>query len=329
MRFFLTACLSLITLPVLADINAVIDDHIIARNAIFAQTTATLLDAAQKDCTADSLKPAYHTAFDAWVAVSHIRFGPIEDNGHSLAVAFWPDKKGMILKTLYRMIKSNDAAVNNPAAFAEYSIAARGFFALEQMLFEPRFSEFERDSYSCTLTQAITADLARIAKHTHNAWVNGYAEVLRTAGAKGNNVFLTSNEGKQALYTNMLAGLEYIHSQRLGRPLGNFEKPRPKRAEARRSNRSLRNIVVSLEALQEMALMLADNQADETKEAFASTITFAKGLDAQVFSNLSTTSAKFKLASLQELVAVTHEAAMVEIGEHLGVAAGFNALDGD
>lgn len=329
MRIILTVCFSLLGLPVLADIDAVIDDHIIKRHTAFSQSTAALEFAATEDCTPAAVIPSYHTAFDAWVAVSHIRFGPIEDNGEGLAVAFWPDKKGKIPKTLTRMITSQDPVVLDAQAFANYSVAARGFFALEQMLFDPKFSDYAIGSYSCALTQAITTDLARIAAETGEGWVKGYASILRTAGEAGNDVFLTDKEGAQALYTNLLAGLEYIHSQRLGRPLGSFEKPRPKRAEARRSTRSLRNIIVSLESLQEMAEMLADGEAPETIEAFGATINYAKTLDDHVFENLNETSAKFKLGSLQELVAVVHEAAAAEIGAHLNVGAGFNALDGD
>ena len=329
MRIILTACFTLLGLPALADIDAVIDDHIIKHHTAFAQSTAALEFAAKEDCTPVAVIPAYHTAFDAWVAVSHIRFGPIEDQGEGLAVAFWPDKKGMIPKTLSRMISAQDPAVHDRKAFSEYSVAARGFFALEQMLFDPKFSDYDKDSYSCALTQAITVDLTRIAAQTREGWVKGYATTLRTAGEPGNLVFLTDKEGAQALYTNMLAGLEYIHSQRLGRPLGSFEKPRPKRAEAWRSLRSLRNIIVSLESLQEMAEMLADGEASETMEAFDATIGYARTLDDHVFENLNETSAKFQLGSLQELVAVVHEAAAAEIGSYLNVGAGFNALDGD
>jgi len=329
MRLILTACLTLLGLPALADIDAVIDDHIIKRHAAFAQSTAMLVEAAKQDCTPHGVIPAYHAAFDTWVAVSHIRFGPIEDNGEGLAVAFWPDKKGMIPKTLARMITAQDPVVNEATEFAQYSVAARGFFALEQMLFDETFSDYGKDSYACALTQAITSDLARIAQQTHDGWVNGYAETLRSAGAAGNAVFLTDKEGAQALFTNMLGGLEYIHVQRLGRPMGSFAKARPKRAEARRSQRSMRNIAVSLAALHEMAVLLADGQALETMEWFDATISYANSLDDTPFVTADQNSGRFILTSLQEMVSAIHEAAMAEIGAHLGVVAGFNALDGD
>lgn len=328
MRLILPTCLALLGLPAMADIDAVIDDHIIARHGTFAQYTTGLAQTAMQDCTPANVIPAYHAAFDAWVAVSHIRFGPIEDNGEGLAVAFWPDKKGKIPKALSLLIATQDPVVTDPAVFAKHTVAARGFFALEQMLFDAEFAGYDRGSYSCALTQAISTDLARIATQTANNWVD-YAVILRSAGQPENSIFLTDKEGAQALYTNLLAGLDYISDQRIARPLGGFDKPRPKRAEARRSLRSLRNIIVSLEALHEMAALLADGEAVETMAAFVATIKYAKDLDAHVFENLAQTSAKFQLGSLQELMAVTHEAAAAEIGIHLNVVAGFNALDGD
>lgn len=329
MRLILTACFSLLALPAMADIDRVIDEHIITRQAAFAESTAALVDAARLDCTPAGVIPAYHTAFDAWVGVSHIRFGPLASSGEMLAVAYWPDKKGHTPKALARLIRAEDPIVHDPDAFASYSVAGRGFFALERMLFDEAFFDYQLGSYSCALTQAIAGDLARIAAETHAGWTGSFATILRSAGAEGNEVFLTDKEGAQALFTNMLVGLEFIYTQRIGRPLGSFERPRPKWAEARRSGRSLHNIVVSLEALQEMAEILADDQAPETMEMFATTLRFAQDLDDQVFNNLDQTSAKFQLGSLREMVMVLHQVANAEIGTHMGVVAGFNALDGD
>lgn len=329
MRMILTTCLALLALPVQADIDAVINDHILTRHATFSQSATALADAAQTDCTPAGTIPAYHAAFDAWIGVSHIRFGPIEDGGEGLAIVFWPDKKGMIPRALSRLISAEDPVVNDAEKFAKYSIAVRGFFALEQLLFDPAFSQYEKSSYSCALSQAITLDMARIAIATHADWSGGFASTLRQAGMPGNKVFLTDKEGAQALFTSLLGGLEFIYRQRIGRPLGSFEKPRPKRAEARRSLRSVHNIVVSLDALQEMAAILADGEAPETMEAFGATLRYAKSLDDRVFENLHEISAKFQLSSLQEMIAIIHESVAAEIGSHLGVVAGFNALDGD
>ncbi|PIE14881.1 MAG: signal peptidase [Rhodobacterales bacterium] len=329
MRKALLFCLGLLAAPAVADIDTVIDDHILKNTAAFAQSAADLARTANKDCTPDGMKAAYHQAFDAWVRASHIRFGPIESNGEGLAIAYWPDKKGLIPKHLKRVINAKDPVVYDAKLFAGYSVATRGFFALEQLLFDDKFSDYTTDDYRCDLVKAISKDLARVSLQTHAGWVNGFAETLRNAGADGNEVFLTDKEGAQALFTNLLAGMEYIYAQRIARPLGKFERPKPRRAEAWRSNRSMRNIVVSLEALQEMTLMLADGQAWETVELFDSLLTYAKSLDDDIFQHLDENGANFKVQSLREMVANVHEAINAEVGAHLGVVAGFNALDGD
>ncbi len=326
-------CFGLLAAPAAADINAVIDDHIIANAAAFKHATAEMAVAAQMDCTPAGVKDAYHNAFDAWVRASHIRFGPVANNGEGMAIAFWPDKKGKIAKMIFRMIKHENPVVHDPVAFAKYSVAARGFFTLEQLLYVDKFSNYSADSYTCAFTRAITVDLARIADETHAGWVGGFDEILRTSGAEGNAVFLTEKEGPQALFTSLLGGLEYIHRQQLGRPLNKLEHRRPKRAEAWRSNRSLRNIVISLKSLQEMAGILAGNQAGnqawKTLESFKETIIYAKTLEDDVFSRIKEDSASFQIEYFLLLVDQTYDITNTELGAQMGVVAGFNALDGD
>ena len=329
MRYFLAAFAAFFALPAQADINQVIDAHIMTRHAAFTEQAAALVDATQQDCTPAGMIPAFHEAFDAWVAVNHIRFGPIEQNGESLAVSFWPDKKGKIPKTLRRLIAANDPVIYDPVAFSTYSVAARGFFSLEQLLYDEEFSRYDAQSYTCRFVQAIAADISRIASETELGWVEGYAAILRTAGEAGNEIYLSEDEGAQALLTSLLGGLEYIYAQRVARPLGTFDNPRPARAEARRSARSLRNIMVSLAALQEMARLLSDNTASTTEKAFTSVQAFGQAHDERIFTELETISARFKLETLGQLVQVVHESAGAEISAHLGVNAGFNALDGD
>ena len=79
-----------------------------------------LADAAHYDCAPDSpsLRTAYRDAFDAWICVSHLRFGPSEAGDRVFALALWPDTRGLIAQ-------SNPVA-GNAAAFAGVSIAARG-----------------------------------------------------------------------------------------------------------------------------------------------------------------------------------------------------------
>lgn len=70
-----TAPLQAQNAPVLKD---VIDNHILPGFAELDATASQLDDAAATTCdpTDATLRAAYHAAFDAWIAISHIRFAP-------------------------------------------------------------------------------------------------------------------------------------------------------------------------------------------------------------------------------------------------------------
>lgn len=315
--------------PAHAGVEEVIDAHILPGQARFSAATAALTDAADTNCTPGALRPAYHAAFDAWMGVSHLRLGPVEEDGRALAIAFWPDARGLVPRTLARLIAEADPVAGDPAGFAEVSVAGRGLFALERLLFDADFDGYGAGDYTCALTRAVTADLARMAREVEAGWQQSFADVLRMAGAPGNTVFLGDREGAQALFTTLVSGLEFTADQRLGRPLGSFDRPRPERAEARRSGRPLRNVTLSLAALRDMALRLADGDAPETTAAFNRALEAAAALDDPTLASVADPQGRLKVEILQQRVRAVRDAALAEIGPRLGVSAGFNAMDGD
>ena len=312
--------------PLRADVAAAIDQHILPGYAAFATATATLDAAAQQDCTAQTLHPAYHLAFDAWMGVAHLRLGPVEEDGRSLSIAFWPDPKNLGTKAQLAMIRDHDPAVNDPAAFAEVSVASRGFLALERLLYPA--SPLGDADYICPLIRATTADLARTAAAISTEWQSGFAATLLTAGSTGNARFLTEIEARQALYTALITGFEFVADQRVGRPLGTFDKPRPERAEARTSGRSLRDVDLSLIALQEFAKALAPT-TPATDAAFARVFAVAAKVQDPVFADVSDPQGWLRADILQQAIRATRDAAILEIGPALDVGIGFNAADGD
>lgn len=233
-----------------AIINRSIDDYILPGFARLSAATGELNDAALH-CGGDEprLQAAYHTAFDAWLGVSHIRLGPSEDNSAAFAIAFWPDPKGFTAKSLRTLISARDPIVADPQMFQEVSIASRGFFALERLLFQQEFKD-PADGYRCRLVAAITLDLKRLSNAIEAGWRNDYADLLR--GNRDTRPFTDDKEAVRALYSTMKTGAEFTMTARLDRPLGTNERPRPKRAEAWRSDRSDRNVMQSIVALTEM-----------------------------------------------------------------------------
>lgn len=314
---------ALLATPPRADVAEVVTQHILPGYAAFAQASTALDRTAAQTCDPATLIPAYHAAFDAWMAVQHIHLGPVEDEGRSLAIAFWPDPKGLGRKAQTALLQASPARLT-PAAFAEQSVAARGLTGLERLLYPT--APWPADT--CPLIRATAHDLARMAAAIHAGWTDSFADHLLTAGQADNTRYLTPSEARQALFTLLVSGLDHLHDQRLGRPLGSFDRPTPERAEARASGRSLRNVTLALTALRDLSVALTDS-APQTLAAFDRAIALAQDLDDPVLDGTATPAGRLKVEILQQAVAQARLSALSEIGPALGVGMGFNALDGD
>lgn len=324
----LAAALILAASPAFAGVEEAIDDHILPATAAFEAATEDLARTAQADCRAETLRSAYQDAFDAWMGISHLRLGPLEEGGRALAIGFWPDTRGMVQRTVAGLLADADPVVESPEAFAEVSVAGRGLFALERLLYDDAVSGYGADDYACALATAIARDLHRMAEDIDTEWREDFAATLRTAGKPGNDTFLTDKEAAQALYTALTTGLEFTKDQRLGRPMGTFDRPRPERAEARRAGRSLHNVELSLEALRDLARALATGPTPDTEAAFAAALELAAELD-PVLADVAQVQGRFEAEILQQRIEAIQHAVANEIGVTLGVSAGFNATDGD
>ncbi|MBY6158063.1 imelysin family protein [Pseudooceanicola nitratireducens] len=314
--------------PLSAGVPEAVQDHALPAVQSFAVQARALAVNAAADCTAAAVIPSYHNVFDAWLGLAHLGFGPLETDGRALTIAFWPDKRGMVASTVARLVADQDAAVSDAGEFAQVSIAGRGLFALERLLFDPDYAGYGRDDYSCRLVAAIAGDLDRMAGAIAADWSDEAAALL-SAGEEGNSRYLSEAEAAQRLYTALLAGLEFVADQRLGRPLGTFDRPRPERAEARRSDRSLRNVTLSIAALSDLAQALSTAPTPVTDQAFADALDEARALDDPIFDGVSDPSGRLRVEILQQRVQAIRTAVSAEIGAQLGVGTGFNSADGD
>jgi predicted lipoprotein len=313
----------LLASPALADFPEAVENHILPGYAAFAEASQVLSDQAAGNCTPEALHPAFNAAFDAWIGIQHIHFGPVEHLGRSLAIEYWPDPKGSGAKS-QRALLTGDPALLTPERFIEQSVAARGLSGLERLLYPT--SPLPADP--CLLIRATALDLATMAKETRDAWVSNYAKTVLTAGEAGNAVYLTRKEVRQEMFTQVIAGLEFLIDQRLARPLGTFDKPHPERAESIASGRSLRNVLLSLQALRAMVETLTPD-ASKTIAGFDRAIEQAEKLDDPTFAGVTTPQGRLRVEILQQSVTALRDAALAELGPELDVGIGFNAADGD
>ena len=214
--------------------------------------------------------------------------------------------------------------MDDPATWGEVSAAAQGFTALERLRYEPQTDS----DYACRLTQVVATGLADKSAAILAGWP-AFATLMTTAGTDDNTRFQSEDEASRALYTALSTGLEFLHDQRLGRPLGTFDRPRPRRAEARRSERSQRHIELALAALDDLATSMIDGDLTDTRSTFAKARELATSLDDPALAGVSDPIRRIRVEALQRTVRDIQNAVNTEIGKPLGITAGFNSLDGD
>lgn len=311
-------------------ISDVVSDHILSGFDTLAAQTQALALTAQTTCDPASkkLRDSFASAFDAWLSVSHLRFGPSEAGDRAFALAFWPDARGATPRALGALIADQDPIAEDVATYAQVSIAARGFYAMEFLLFDDGLSE--GSEYHCTLVQSVTGDMAATSIAIAQDWNTDYADRLLNPTPTG--TYRSDTEVLQELFKALSTGLQFTSEARLGRPLGTFDRPRPRRAEAWRAGRSARNTVLSLEALAELAEHLSANDPalrDRIAARFDKALGQLADLDDPVFAGVAQPQSRLKLEVVQQSVDAIRAAVRDELGPTLGVAAGFNSLDGD
>jgi predicted lipoprotein len=314
--------------PATADVASVITNNVLPDFATFDTVSAEMAASAIEDCSVENLRSHYNATFDAWMAVQHLRIGPTE-NG-ALNIAFWPDERGFTAKTLSAMIADTDPLINDAEGFAASSIAGRGLFALEMLLFDDRFQSYASDSYTCTYVQRVTADIAREAQAQATDWRDRYALIIQSQGDGETLPFVPEDDAFGVLYTQLISSLDFTTDSRIGRPLADFARPRPTRAEAWHSERSLRNIVLVVDTAYAQATELMGTPLPATSQAVTEFHEAADAITDPSFSDIADDSQSWlKLQILGQRVQAVKNAISNEIGAVRGISAGFNASDGD
>ncbi len=314
LRLAVLACLSAV--PAHADVAEAVGQVIVPATAALSARADELATAA-RGCDPAAMRPAFAAASEGWMRVQHLNLGPLAEAGRAQAMNYWPDPKDKGAAAQAALIAAAD-----PAALAALPAPARGLAALERLI----WADPPPAGYACDLLAATAADFAANAHAVAAGWREGLAPALIHPGAPG--PYLTEAEAKTALLTQISLGLDGLGDDRLGRPLGSFHRPRPDRAEAILSGRSLANIRAALAALRAEAAALVP-EAPLTMAAFDRAEKLAGDLNDPVFAGVADPSGRLKVEILQQAIHATRDAAMSEMSASLGVTLGFNAADGD
>lgn len=346
-RLVLALFLALLALPAAAQeidhaalARRALDEHIRPGYARLAEAARGLDAAARAACETPGpidlapVRAAYDATFDAWARIGHIRFGPGEENGTIFGIEFWPDTKGSTPRALAALIADENPAVDDPAAFAGQSVAARGLMAIDQLLFDPDATPPEGGTYTCRLLVAITTDLVATVDRMVARWDDPWAGILTTAGDAENPVYFTPDEATKALFSALNEGLQMDIDLRLGRPLGTWDKPQPRRAEAWRSGRSLPNVVASIEGMRAFvetvfAPAIGPDEARPVLNAFDAALAATGRVVAPIDVEVASPQGHIHVEAVQSALKKVQEEVASHVGPPLGVASGFNSMDGD
>ncbi|WP_172329560.1 imelysin family protein [Mangrovicoccus sp. HB161399] len=330
----LAACLAACPLWAAASPQDILDtavaDHIQPGFDALADRAGALATASDGTCDPadEHLRRAFNDAWDAWIRMSHLRFGPTELDNRAFSFGLWPDARGFIPKTLQGMISAEDPAVDDPEAFHDVSIAAHGFNALEFMLYDPDFAD--AGDYGCRLTRAIALDIAATARVIADDWHGDYAAEFAHPDADA--PYRTETEALGALFTSVTTGLQFTEEARLGRPMGEFDRPRPTRAEAWRSQRSVQHVKLSLDGTEDLALIMAmdfPEDAASVRTAYDRAFTTLDRLSDPALGEVADPMGRFRVETVQQRIGDVRADVMEHVGGPLGLAQGFNSQDGD
>jgi hypothetical protein len=179
----------------------------------------------------------------------------------------------------------------------------------------------------------MTADMATTVQAIREGWTGGHAEALQTAGAEGNALYPSEADALRTLFGAAATGLEFNAEARLGRPLGTIDRPRPERAEMRLSGRSLRNVAVSVTAIGDLALILAAPAGPDTLGDIAARLDRTQALIDRAgdpaLQGVADPQGRLRVEAIRSRIDELRGTLAQDVAPVLGVAAGFNALDGD
>ena len=334
--------------------EALVTGHIVPRYRTLAQATTTLEAAAVAHCAAPSpahlaaTRRAYHGAVDAWQAIQHVRFGPIDYLSRAQRFAFWPDPRNVVGRSIDEALAKRDVAALAPGGFLHAAVPLQGFPAIERLLFAgdapARLTAADEDGrFRCALMQAIAANLARMAAEIVHDWTEGpdaYARAVTDAGP-ASKIYREPKEATLDLIKSLHLTVELVADHKLARPLGaSIQAARPRLAESWRSERSLANVRLNLAAGEAMvatsggaadALVAAGDKplADLLRRGFAQTIATARAIPVGLEAAVAEKAHRPAVERLRKEAAAMKALIAQRLTASLDVPIGFNALDGD
>ena len=323
--------------------RAVIDRVVIPAYAAHARATRRLAPAIERHCMgtapadAAAIRAAFGEAMDGWQRAWPFSFGPVMRDAGRARIAFWPDRRGSSARQMRTVLRNRDEALLDANTLTGKSVAIKDLQALERLLFEA-----PRDAYTCRFAGRHRAPpVEAIAAEILDAWTRegGFRDAALSVG--GSDEYVDDAEVARDLMRSLTESIDVVIAQKLEPPLGeSAAKARPKRAESRRSGRSLHNVVMNLETMRAMveapggfadlvAAHGAGALADDLRKGFADAASQAASVHRPLREAVSEPEERAKLLDLLRSLRALRTLVTGPLSRATGILVGFNAQDGD
>lgn len=356
----LAACTTLPQAATLQSANhAIVKQHIIPSYQTLASASIALEKKSDALCASpnqqhlDETKRRFHQTMDAWMAVQHLRNGPVEILTRYHRFQLWPDKHNTGSKQLAKLLAAKDIDALEADRFARGSVAVQGLSALERLLFSKKitletFGTAAQPSYHCLLIKTIARNLSTMSTNLANEWNASPTPFHTLFVSSGHtlNKHITDKDLDMKMnvtaifYNNLTTEIQAIIDQKLERPMqANTNKAKPRYTESWRSQRSLRNIEINLQALESLhdvgfaPLLLTKPNGEKLNKKITQTFQTIHTSISKIKTPLSEAlKNKNQRSALEQLVDEIRQLQSLLTGplsQTLKIPLGFNALDGD
>ncbi|PVB61166.1 imelysin family protein [Labrenzia sp. 011] len=357
MRFWVLAAFAVFSaVPAsAADFNPpiarMISNYIQPAMAEFATTADRLPDAVTSVCSDASpsavagFRTAYADTLAAFSRIHFLRLGPLLEDDRLSRLAFLPDPRGIAQRQIRKIYAKKDAGVGAAESLRDKSVAVQGLTALQLIAFDKESevvlgrADADRD-FTCAYALAIARNVAAIADDVAADWEDkdGFQSVLLSGGPQ-NDRYRSSQEAMESVFNALVTGLIIVRDQDLLPALGASEaKARPNRFPFSRSANSIQYLSGELHGLQDAvtSLELEDMTPSDFHWIFAA-LDFEFGNAQKLLSELEPplrqTFGQGESYSQVTVLAITlqsiRDTMALELAGALGLAGGFNSLDGD
>ncbi len=327
-------------------VRAAVTGHIRPAYGRMAKASKNLALIVEAACRTDdgvntpTITKSFTDVVSAWVAVQHIRFGPVTEENRYERIAFWPDPKNLTSRQLNRVLLKRDETATSAESLAKKSIALQGLTALERLMTMAPAETREDGIFRCRYARAITENLVRMTGAVDAAWQADkvFVNTLKQTGPQ-NPLYRDDREAALEILKALSGGLQFLHERKLQAPLSDsIEKARPKRAEFWRSGTTLAALDAHFETLLELYMASGisayiksvDADLDVTlKDSYQQALVTLKAVDKPFVEAAADKALRPKLDYLRFLSEDLYLRSSGNLAIALGLSLGFNALDGD